>query len=352
MSSLDANVHTVLITSIGSISGPSLINALRGDANPRLKIVGVDMNPNSIGFKFVDTSGTVPHGSSSDYLDVLLKICKKEEVELIIPGSDEEVFALTKGIDKLNSLGVKLMASSSYAVEASLNKGKLLSLLKEHNVPVPDFFLPQSITDLDNVMEKLGYPRNEVVIKPLSGRGGRGFWIVTDKYNGQDLIMKSRPLQRLPYSVLRTLLSAKDQLPPLIVMQYLPGPDFNVDILCYKGKMIYCVPMERLVPEAGPVQVGRIVHDVKIDKICQSIIEKMDYSYVINIEVAYPDPEGMSTPLPYEINPRLSGPIAGSAAAGINLLNLSVKMALGYKIPTDLTYKSLIMRRYWAEQYV
>ena len=134
-------------------------------------------------------------------------------------------------------------------------------------------------------------------------------------------------------------------------MQYLSGNDYNVDVLSWQGQTLYCIPIQRLVPNAGPVQVGRIVHDQSIDDMVIKIISTFGFSYNINVELAYPDQSNKGNPLVYEINPRISGPIAAYKQSGVNLFLFGLLMGLGYSYPKNLRYSSITMQRCWMEIY-
>jgi hypothetical protein len=155
----------------------------------------------------------------------------------------------------------------------------------------------------------------------------------------------------LPYRVVRSLLAEWPALPRVMVMQYLRGPDFNVDVLAWQGETLYCIPIQRIVPQAGPVQVGRIVHDSRIDAMVEQTVAAFGFSYNVNVELAYPDEAGDGIPLVYEINPRISAPIAVHRAAGINLLLFGVLLARGREIFRGLPYREITMQRCWREVF-
>ncbi|OGO20355.1 MAG: hypothetical protein A2144_08745 [Chloroflexi bacterium RBG_16_50_9] len=341
----------VILTSCGGLVIPGLVGCLRAEKDYNFHIVGVDMNAQAVGAHFVDSFHIVPSGLAPAYPERILEVARKEKVKVIVPGSDEEVLALSQHREKFVKEGITVLCSDAEAVATSSDKGKMLAFLQERGVPVPGFYRPTSVAELDKAVELLGYPEQELVLKPARSRGGRGFRILSAKASGPDLVLKEPYLQRFPYPALRPLLAEKPELPPLVVMQYLSGRDFNVDALTWEGETLYSIPIERLVPEAGPVQVGRTVHDAHVDAMVVQIVSAFGFSYNINVEVAYPDETDQGIPLVYEINPRISGPIAVHRAAGVNLLLFGILLGLGQDVPRHLAYREITMQRCWQEVY-
>ena len=69
-------------------------------------------------------------------------------------------------------------------------------------------------------------------------------------------------------------------------MEYLAGSDFNVDVLAYQGTPLYIVPNERLLPQAGPVQVGLVREERKIQKLAEEVVKTFNFDYYVNVEIA------------------------------------------------------------------
>lgn len=341
----------VLLTSCGGLVIPGIVECLRAEKEYDFRIVGVDMQAKSVGMHFVDSFHTVPSGTHPDYPEKILELARRENIDVIVPLSDEEVVSLSHHRNSFAAEGITVLCSDAKAVETSADKGKMLTFLREKGVSVPRFACPATLAEMDEAVELLGYPEKELVLKPTKAHGARGFWIVSEKRNGQDLILKERQLQRLPYPVLRSLLAERPTLPPVVLMQYLYGRDFNVDALTLHGEMLYCMPIQRIIPDAGPVQMGCLVHDQHIDDMVEQIVAAFDFSYNVNVELAYPDETGQGDPLVYEINPRASGPIAAHRPAGINLLLFGILLALGRDVDRGLNYSEITMQRCWREVY-
>ncbi len=343
----------ILLTSCGGLVIPGMIKSLREENEFSFYIVGVDNDRTAIGAYFVDKFYIVPLGNEPLYAEIMLNIAIKENIDVIVPLSDEEVISLSKNKESFVKQGINILCSKQEAVEIATNKGKMLTYLKDKNIQVPEFYLPTNFEEFEAAVYKLGYPERDVVLKPTMGRGARGFWIISEKKNSQDLLLKQRYLQILPFKIIKELLQGRNNLPSIVVMEYLGGDDFNVDILASSGETIYCLPIKRIVPKAGPVQVGQHVHDPLIDHMISQIVSAFRFDFNINIEVAYRKPKVENDlPLVYEINPRVSAPIVAHKYAGINLLLFGILLCLGYSFPKNLRFSELKMYRYWQEIFL
>ncbi len=342
---------TVAITSCGGGIIPGIINSLRDEPTYDFDIVGVDMNADAVGEKFTDEFYTVPGGLDDAYIPRMLEIAEAESIDVIVPLSDQETRSLSKQKDDFRSIGTNILTPDEEAVEISSDKGSMLEYLDENDVPVPEYCLPTTFGELDQAVSELGYPEKKVVVKPRRQRAARGFWMLSNERNTQDLVLNEKCLQTLPYEVFRELLAGKDNFPELVTMQYLAGEDYNVDCLSVDGQCIYQIPIRRIRPDAGPVQVGETVHDNDVQQMATQISDAFGFEYNTNIELAYPSEQGVEKPLVYEINPRVSGPIAVHKEAGVHLLLYGILASLGEEISTNEWFDEIRVHRCWQEIY-
>ena len=131
--------------------------------------------------------------------------------------------------------------------------------------------------------------------------------------------------------------------------EYLPGIEYSVDCVCMDGETIACIPRQRVETSMG-VSVESIVekNDEIID-ISKKIIKALNLSYNVNIQFKY-SVDGK--PKLLEINPRVSGSLISNFGAGVNMLELSLKLAYGLPLPSiDIKWGTKMMR-YWSQLYV
>ncbi|MBU1147274.1 MAG: ATP-grasp domain-containing protein [Candidatus Omnitrophica bacterium] len=339
----------ILMTSVGGLVAPNMMRSLRHSTDNNIFIVGVDAKHDAVGFHFADKSYVVLPGESEGYGRQLLNIAEKENIDVVLPLSDEELLALASYKRRFEKKGICVACSEFEVVKTALDKGLMLQFLKDKGLPCPDFRIPNSLKELERSVLELGYPKKRVVFKPRRGRGARGFWLLDDDLDKKKMILESRERQQITLGWLLEALDGKGRFPDILVMEYLSGSDFNVDVLAWRGDSFYIVPNERLVPDAGPVQVGCIRRDKKVGEVVRRVVKEFNFDYYVNVEVAY---RNISEPFVYEINPRISAPIVANKAAGIDLLNYGIRLALGERVSTGLRIKETRMFRFWDEVFI
>ena len=87
---------SILVTCAGGYVYPEIIENLRGHDDYEFRIVGCDSSALSVGFSFCDGSYIVPNGDNEGYVGEILRICRKEEINYVLPLSDEETFAVSR----------------------------------------------------------------------------------------------------------------------------------------------------------------------------------------------------------------------------------------------------------------
>lgn len=105
---------------------------------------------------------SIPMASDDKFLSDILSVCLEKNIDLLVPGVDEELLPLSDRGDE-GSWPVILLPNKSF-VETMLDKFKCFSALKDNNFIIPT-------TKLLEDAHKLTFP---IIAKPRSGRGSRG----------------------------------------------------------------------------------------------------------------------------------------------------------------------------------
>ena len=143
---------TVLLTCVGGLISPSQIDSFKNNPDKRkVKIIGVDTRKDAIGRYMVDEFYKVPPGDSSGYVKTVLKICKREKVDVIFPASNEEALALAKKRELFKNWRVVIAVSDYKVLRLAFNKASAYSLLLKHNLGLQHSYLPGNYnTQLQN----------------------------------------------------------------------------------------------------------------------------------------------------------------------------------------------------------
>ncbi|MGP8100675.1 MAG: ATP-grasp domain-containing protein, partial [Candidatus Cybelea sp.] len=127
------------------------------------------------------------------------------------------------------------------------------------------------------------------------------------------------------------------------------GAEFTVDCFAAEpGRVVAAVPRERIAIKAGVSVKGRTYRHPLIERIVCDVVEKSGLQGPANVQGML-RPDGSFSII--EMNPRFSGTLALTTAAGINFASLLIDMVEGKALP-DLRGRhedGLTMMRYWSE---
>ena len=105
--------HNILITSAGKrVALTRYFKETLCGFYPDAKVFTTDMNPEMAPAGYVsDGCFKVPRVTSPDYPDILLNICKKNEVGMVIATIDTELLLLADLKDSFRRLGIMIIVS-------------------------------------------------------------------------------------------------------------------------------------------------------------------------------------------------------------------------------------------------
>lgn len=342
----------ILLTSVGGLGGKGIIDSLRLVTERNMRIVSADVE-NKLLLKHVsDAFYTVPRGNSAAFLEVLIELCEKERVDVVMPGSANDVFALSRDIAHLLAREVFPTVPKFTSLEKLKNKGTTYEFLKRNNLPVPDFYLVKSKDEFEKSVWNLGYPRKPVCFKPadysISG-GARGFRVIKPDTDYADVIFRDRSNEYIALDTVLLMMESYENLPELLVMEYLPGPEYSVYCLAKHGASLYCIPNLREKLQLFYSFEAVVERNEEVAGVCKEAIKALELDYNVNIQLRYSE-DGV--PKIEEINPRIGGTVVLPVAAGVNLPYFGAKLALGEEIPLVDVRFGTRMIRYWQELFV
>lgn len=339
----------ILLTGCGAPGANGIINSLRKNNERNIKIIGVDININAYGKALVDKFYKISPASSEKFIDEILDICLKEKVEVILPIVTKELEIFSKNKEIFEKKNIKVSVMDIDILSIVNNKGKLLNKLQEIGIKTAKYELAKNIQEVEKSIKSLGYPNNPVFIKPTFGNGSRGTRLLDSSLSKYELFFSQKPNSYLiKYEELLEILSEKKEIPEMMIMEYLPGTEYSVDILAENGEIL-AIACRKALKILSSIQMDSIIEkNEKLEKICKEIVKKLKLSGIFSFDVKE-NKEGESFIL--EMNPRLPAGIVLTAAAGYNMPYLEIKRLLGEKIEISSLNYGTKMVRHWEEKF-
>ena len=273
-------------------------SALRSLGVPGTVIV-TDVNPLSPAVHFGGRAYHVPLATDPSYIPELLAICRAERVRLVVPTIDDELPVFGASRAAFAGIGVVTACSPEETAAICNDKYATCHHLAAHGVPAAQSWLPSELP----ATVKL-----PLFIKPRGGRGG---------------------VAAFPVHTRKELEFFTEYVATPVVQEFLDGQEFTIDVLCdFNGRPLSIVPRERVVIRAGVIDRGRTVKSTALIELAERACAALSFAGPINIQCRMRGDQ----PVIFEINPRFSGGIPLTSAAGADFPKLLVRLAMGEEV--------------------
>ena len=228
--------------------------------------------------------------------------------------------------EKLERYGVKIIGTSFKALDLAEDRGSFSKILKDNNIPYPEFGVAETVAEALVIADELDFP---ILVRPSYVLGGQGMKIVINK----------QELEEHVFDLLRSIPGNK-----LLLDHYLDGAiEAEADAICDGENVQIIGIMEHIEPcgvHSGdsnatlpPFNLGEFVMQ-QIKDHTKSIALALETKGLINIQFAVKDDKVYII----EANPRASRTVPFIAKAyGQPYVNYATKVMLGAKV-TDFTF--------------
>lgn len=340
----------ILTTGAGSPGARGIFKAFRMGAKEEgrgLEIITCDMDSQAYGFHLAEKGHTIPPGSDPGFVKSILDICEKERPNLLFSWVTPELLPLSLSKSEFKKLGVRVVTSGPEAIRISQDKARSLDLAKEFGLGY-DYRRVKTPKEFERAVGDLGYPEKPVCFKPIRGYGMRGFRILDPNINRGDLLFKEKPDSSLTNleTVMETLNGMKD-FPEIMVMEFLKGREYTVDMLLKNGEPILTIPRERVRVKLGISNIARLENNKELIEASNKIGREIGLDYNVNMQFIL----SQDGPKLIEVQPRLAGTTVACLGAGINMPWMAVKVALGEDFKVPEVKWGTVMKRFWEEVY-
>lgn len=342
---MNIKVLWTISDSMGTVSDLKMLKDIK---HMNIDIVTADReNKDSLGFAITGKRYVVPCGDDPNYIESIKAICEKEKITTLIPQYGDELVPLSSNISLFNNLGVKaIITSDTHKLGIANNKADLYDYFSGDSF-IPQYRHAATLKEIESAIFELGYPAKAICMKPASSEGGKGFRIVSNEK--LDILSERPSTAKISWKILKSQLEQYNKLPDIIIMEYLPGTEYSVDCVCKDGRTIICIPRQRVETSMGVAVKSIIEKNDEIIDISKGIIKALNLSYNINLQFKY---SSNGKPKLIEINPRVSGSLVANLGAGINMLEVSLKLAYGLPLPAlDIKWGTKMLR-YWDQIYL
>lgn len=290
----------ILFTGVGRRI--ELIQAFRNAAlvtNTELKIFGADMAGTAPALAYCDHVRRVVAMKDPGYIDDLLRICKEDSIDLIIPTIDTDLMILSDNKEKFEKIGTLVMVSAPDKIRICRDKKNTFTFFKECGLKAPEHAR-------DWKEYNGGYP---AFIKPKDG---------------------SSSINAFKIENVKELEVHANHIDDYIVQPFIEGREYTIDIFCdWEGNPLSIVPRERVQVRAGEVLKTRI--DMDQTMIDEAVTMCREFKPCGPMTVQLIRQNGTGDDYFIEINPRFGGGAPLSMKAGARSAESILQLLKGEK---------------------
>ena len=229
--------------------------------------------------------------------------------------------------EKLDRYGIKIIGTSFQSLDLAEDRGSFSTLLKENNIPYPEFGVAQTADEALDLADQLDFP---LLVRPSYVLGGQGMKIVINKKDLESHVVDL--LQKIPNN-------------KLLLDHYLDGAiECEADAIC-DGENVYIIGiMEHIEPcgihsgdsnatlpvfNLGEFVVQQIKDHTKKIALALNTVGLINIQYAVKEDKVYV----------IEANPRASRTVPFIAKAyNEPYVNYATKVMLGEKKVTDFKF--------------
>lgn len=262
------------------------------------KVIATDMSTIAPAIYEADKYYIVPRITEPGYIDIILDICKKENISGVLSLIDPELSLLAENEDKFKNRGTTVIGSSYELCERALDKMQMFQWLRSHGYNCAKSYVDKNEFLADVKTGKANYP---VFVKPVRGSASIAISKVFDNET-VDLLF--------------------DHSDNLMIQEYLDGQEIGAD--CYidllSGELVSVFTKKKIVMRAGETDKSISFKDEKLFELIKKFVNESGWRGQIDIDIFEINGEYHIS----EVNPRFGGGYPHAYECGADHMKLII----------------------------
>src|SRR5262249_8545524 len=277
-----------------------------------------------------------------DLADWLLAVCRRNEIEIVIPPEESSALLLAREAARLKQHGIIVASLPITALEKTVDKTKTIAAARSIGLRVPPTEIPTNKGEIFAAARRLQYP---VVIKPRSTRFQYG-----------EHFIESNPVAYANSDEqLRRLIRELDpRMRPPIVQKFISGEGVGVCMLMNERGDVLAEFAHRRLRDYRPTGSGSVLRESialtpKLRECSARLLRHLGCYGLAMVEFRIENETGEAYLM--EINGRFWGSLQLAIDAGVNFPTLLVDWLTGKAITKPL-YGEGVVLRWWVGDFI
>lgn len=273
-----------------------LMKDFRASMEEGSRIIATDNSTYAPALYFADKTYLVPRIDDPTYIDTLLDICKKEQINAVTTFIDPEIMILAENREKFEALGVEVLAPYLETAKLCFDKYEMFKFLKKNGINTPMTWGTYEETMAAVEAGEVSFP---VFVKPRCGSGSVGARKVFDK---------------------ETLCSAFEQESTLIAQEMMDCLDLDADVYVdTKTHLPVAIfSKKKISTTIGGANKTISFKDDKLFDFIQKALPLFKFNGPLDADFFYRDGQYYLS----EVNPRFGGAYLHAYGAGVDFIKL------------------------------
>lgn len=291
----------ILILSVGTRN--KVVQYFKRELVGKGQVIATDCSDIAPAIYDADKYYVVPRMTAPGYLDVILDICKKENITGVLSLIDPELSLISENKDRFEAVGTIVIESSYELCEMSLDKMAMFNWLVDHGYKCAKSYLNKDEFFADVEAGTITYP---VFVKPYKGSASISISKVYDK------------------ETIDLLFAHEDDL---MIQEFLDGQEIGADVYIdmISGEIVSIFTKKKIKMRAGETDKAVSFKDEKLFKLIKRFVSEAGYRAQIDIDIFDINGEYYIS----EVNPRFGGGYPHAYESGANHMKLIIENLAG-----------------------
>lgn len=316
----------ILVLGVGGNVSQGILKAL-AVSKLDCRVVGACISSLALGLYTVDRGYVSPRADDPIFVDWLMDVCKKENIDAVFSGVEEVLWELSNNATRIRE-ETGALCIVDVPSKLSIGNDKLLTCkwLQDNQLNYPKYAPSEDENAIDKLVNMVGFP---LIAKPRKGKGSRGIVVINNS------------------AELRSIRAINNY----VVQEYIGNDDAEYTAGCFcdtDGNVRGTIILRRELLEGTTYRAELGDYPLIRDEVIR-ISRKLRPMGTCNLQLRV----AADRPVCFEINSRFSGTTPIRARLGFNeveaVLRNYVLKEPGYDLP--LISKGVVLR-YWNEMYI
>ena len=281
----------ILILSCGTRN--KIVQYFKKELGNRGSVMAADCSELAPALYDADKHFIVPRLDNNEYLDIVLSICKENQIKGVLSLIDPELSLLAMYKEKFLEIGTTPIISYYDIVEMCFDKYSLFLFLVNNGFKTIRSYIDKQKFYQDIESGVIDYP---VFVKPIKGSAS---------ININKVINKEE---------IELLFNRYDNL---MIQEYINGIEYGADVYIdmISGEPVAIFTKEKIKMRAGETDKSVSVKDEKLFELIRAFLKKLNLKGIIDMDIFKVNDEYYIS----EVNPRFGGGYPHAYECGVNM---------------------------------